>query len=185
MTRIIDEILSFARMQPAKIARLDLAGVLRKAIALSDYTSKKHETTIHLELHQSAIDIEGDADKLVQMLVNLVVNGIQAMPRGGTLRVLTGETDRAPDDDPAGASQHYVWIDVIDQGGGIPVSLLAKVFEPFFSTKSSEGGTGLGLSVAQGIAREHDGWIVATSEVGRNATFQIHLPQGGPSGHAS
>jgi two-component system NtrC family sensor kinase len=188
MTRIIGEILSFARMQPPKITRLDLVDVLRKAIVLSEHTSKKHKTRIQLELPKTAIEVDGDADKLLQIIVNLVVNGVQAMPAGGTLNVSLHDELRAPVDDPDGAQRSYVCIDVADRGVGIPEHLISKVFDPFFSTKSAEGGTGLGLSVAQGIAHEHEGWISATSELGQGSSFHVHLPKHGLSrsnGHGS
>jgi two-component system NtrC family sensor kinase len=176
MTRIIDEILSFARMQPAKISRLELGAVLRKAIALSQHTSRKHRTSIAFDVPSTVIEIDGDADKLLQIIVNLVINGVQAMPRGGTLSVRVHEEHRTPIDDPEGAQRRYACIDVVDQGVGIPAEFVGKVFEPFFSTKSADGGTGLGLSVAQGIAREHEGWITVESELGRGSSFKVHLP---------
>jgi two-component system NtrC family sensor kinase len=182
MTLIIGEILSFARMQPAKITRLDLVGVLSKAIVLSEHTSKKHKTRIQFEVPKTAIEVDGDADKLLQIIVNLVVNGVQAMPGGGTLSVSLHDEHRAPVDDPDGAHRSYVCIDVADRGVGIPAHLISKVFDPFFSTKSAEGGTGLGLSVAQGIAHEHEGWISATSELGLGSSFQVHLPKHGLDG---
>jgi two-component system NtrC family sensor kinase len=182
MTRIIGEILSFARMQPAKITRLDLVDVLRKAIALSEHTSKKYKTKILLDVPKTAIEIDGDADKLLQIMVNLVINGVQAMPSGGTLSVSTCDERRAPIDDPEGVQRSYVCIDVVDHGVGILERHIPKVFEPFFSTKSAEGGTGLGLSVAQGIAREHEGWITASSEPGRGSSFKVHLPRHGLRG---
>jgi two-component system, NtrC family, sensor kinase len=183
MTRIIDQVLSFARIQPARIARLDLVAVLRKAIALSEHTSKKHRTNVQLDTADAAIEIDGDADKLLQIIVNLVVNGMQAMPNGGTLRVSTSEELRAPADDPHGAQRHYVCIAVADEGPGIPADVVSKVFEPFFSTRGAEGGTGLGLSVAQGIAQEHEGWISAESEIGHGSSFKVHLPTRGLKEH--
>jgi two-component system NtrC family sensor kinase len=186
MTRIIGEILSFARMQPAKLARLDVIGVLRKGIALSEHTSRKHKTSIVLNVPGTAIEVDGDADKLLQVIVNLVVNGVQAMPGGGTLTVSTRDESRAPIDDPDGLHRQYVCIDVTDRGIGIPEELISKVFEPFVSTKVAEGGTGLGLSVAQGIAREHEGWISVASELGFGSVFKVHLPKYGLKGvHAN
>lgn len=182
MTRIIGEILSFASTQPAKIASLDLVSVLRKAIALSEHTSKKHGTRIQLDVPEGTIEIDGDADKLLQIIVNLVLNGVQAMPRGGTLGVSMCDEQRAPIDDPDGKRQHYVCINIDDDGVGIPAHLISRVFEPFFSTKSAEGGTGLGLSVAQGIAREHEGWITVESELGGGTCFKVHLPKYGLRG---
>jgi two-component system, NtrC family, sensor kinase len=182
MTRIIGEVLSFARMQPARIARTDLTMVLRKALALSQHISKKHGTNIQLELPETAVELDGDADKLLQIIVNLVVNGIQATLGGGTLSVRIDEEHRAALDDPDGKHRRYVRVDVADHGVGIPGDLLSKVFDPFFSTRTAEGGTGLGLSVAQGIAREHEGWISVTSELGRGSTFKVYLPKHGLRG---
>jgi two-component system NtrC family sensor kinase len=181
MTSILDQILSFARMQPAKIARLDLGRVLRQAIALSEHTAKKHKTQIVLDLPPTMIALDGDANKLLQIVINLVVNGVQAMPHGGTLDVIARDEMRAPLDDPEGTPCEFVCIDVVDHGIGIALELQSRVFDPFFSTKSSDGGTGLGLSVAQGIAREHDGWISLESELGRGSSFKVHLPRQGSS----
>jgi two-component system NtrC family sensor kinase len=177
MTRSIGEILSYARMQPAKISRLDLVGVVRQAIALSEHTSKKHRASIRFEAPKTEIEIEGDADKLLQIIVNLVSNGMQAMPAGGMLNVSLCDERRPPLDDPDGATRRYVCVDVADHGVGIPADVIGKVFEPFFSTRAADGGTGLGLSVAQGIAREHEGWISVESELGRGSSFKVHLPR--------
>jgi signal transduction histidine kinase len=179
MTGIIDQILSFARMQPAKITRLELGDVLRKAIALSEHTAKQHKTQIVLNLPKESLAIDGDANKLLQVVINLVVNGVQAMPNGGTLEVNARTDLRAALDDPSGVPCDFVCIDIVDHGTGIAPQALSKVFEPFFSTKSAEGGTGLGLSVAQGIAREHDGWISVESELGKGSSFKVHLPRRG------
>ncbi len=176
MTRIIGEILSFARLQPAKISRLDLVAVVRKAITLSEHIAKKHRTSVRLDLPESRFEVDGDADKLLQVVVNLVINGVQAMPLGGTLSVSLGRELRAPTDDPDGEHREYACIDVTDRGIGIPADMITKVFQPFFSTKSADGGTGLGLSVAQGIAREHEGWISVESEPGQGASFKTYLP---------
>jgi signal transduction histidine kinase len=176
MTHIIDEILSFARAQPARIRQLDLVDVLHKAVALSEHASHKHGTTLRVELPLGAIAIDGDADKLLQVFVNLMINGIEAMPHGGPLTLSTHRELRAPVDDPAGAPRRYVRVDVADRGVGILAEHLGKVFDAFFSTKSADGGTGLGLCIAQGIAHEHAGWIGADSEVGRGSTFRVYLP---------
>jgi signal transduction histidine kinase len=176
MTRIIDEILSFARVQPVKLERIDLNSVLRKAIALCEHTAKKHRANIELVTPPGPLDVRGNADTLLQVLVNLVINAAQSMPSGGDVRVSTGAVRRAPIDDSEGTARDYTYIDVMDHGDGMAEDVLAKVFEPFFSTKSAEGGTGLGLSVAQGIARDHDGWIDAASVVGHGSSFKVYLP---------
>lgn len=180
MTRIIDEILSFARMQPAHITRLELTGILRAAVSLTKHTAERHHAKVLLSAAKQAVEIDGDSDKILQVVVNLVVNGVQAMPNGGTLSLSIDEARRAPIDDPSGQARDYVIVDVADEGIGIDASVVPRVFDPFFSTKNERGGTGLGLSVAQGIAREHDGWISVESELGRGSSFKVFLLKSGP-----
>jgi len=103
-----------------------------------------------------------DATQIQQVLVNLVKNAIQAMTRGGTLTVQTGEGSDA------------VWVSVADTGGGIPEEQLNRIFEPFYTTKKK--GTGLGLMIVQRIVRAHNGHIEVDSQVGRGTTFRIWLP---------
>jgi PAS domain S-box-containing protein len=103
-----------------------------------------------------------DGTQIQQVLVNLVKNAIQAMTRGGTLTVQTGEGSDA------------VWVSVADTGGGIPEEQLNRIFEPFYTTKKK--GTGLGLMIVQRIVRAHNGHIEVDSQVGRGTTFRIWLP---------
>ena len=103
-----------------------------------------------------------DAQQIQQVLVNLVKNAIQAMTKGGTLMVQTGETS----DD--------VWVSVTDTGGGIPQEQINRIFEPFYTTKKK--GSGLGLMIVQRIVRTHGGRIEVESQVGRGTTFRIWLP---------
>ena len=102
-----------------------------------------------------------------QVLINLVMNAIHAMPGGGTLRLeLTHEKD-------------MVKITVSDTGHGMPKEVLSKIFEPFFTTKEFGKGTGLGLTVVKGIIEEHQGSIAVESEEGKGTTFTIRLPKAG------
>jgi two-component system NtrC family sensor kinase len=177
MTRIIDGILSFARRQPARIAVLDLVSVVRNAIALSEHTAKKRALSIQLEAASPSIDVHGDADKLLQIVVNLVLNGVAVTEAGGVVTVKVGM--RAPSRLASGPAEPYASIEVVDRGAGIPKEALPRIFDPFFSSKPSGEGTGLGLSIAQGIAKEHDGWIEVDSELGRGSHFTVFLPRNG------
>jgi signal transduction histidine kinase len=103
-----------------------------------------------------------DATQIQQVLVNLVQNAKQAMTRGGTLNIQTGEAADA------------VWVSVADTGGGIPEEQLNRIFEPFYTTKKK--GTGLGLMIVQRIVRAHSGHIEVESQVGRGTSFRIWLP---------
>ena len=103
-----------------------------------------------------------DATQLQQVLVNLIKNAMQAMTRGGTLTLQTGE------------GAEGVWVSVVDTGGGIPQEQINRIFEPFFTTKKK--GTGLGLMIVQRIVRAHGGKIELESHAGRGTTFRVWLP---------
>jgi signal transduction histidine kinase len=103
-----------------------------------------------------------DPTQTQQALVNLVKNAMQAMTRGGTLTMQTGESAEA------------VWVSVTDTGGGIPQEQINRIFEPFYTTKKK--GTGLGLMIVQRIVRAHGGRIELESHVGRGTTFRLWLP---------
>lgn len=177
MTRIIQDILSFARRQPAQITRCDLAATVRDAIALCEHTAKKRRTVLQFDAPSKAIEIDADAGKLLQVIVNLVLNAVQATPEGGTVSIEMQDRLSAPLHDEDAPKQRYACIAVIDHGEGIPSERLTRIFEPFFSTRGPGEGTGLGLSVAQGIAKEHDGWIAVESQLGYGSSFSVFLPR--------
>jgi signal transduction histidine kinase len=106
-----------------------------------------------------------DADQLQQALVALFVNAVEAMGEGGLLTVIVESFDDRVD------------LAVSDTGPGIPPEVLHDIFEPFFSTKDSGNGVGLGLSVVYGIVQRHHGTIRVDTEVGRGTTFRIRLPR--------
>jgi signal transduction histidine kinase len=182
MTRIIGEVLSFARPSPRKTMSVDVIDVVRSAIALSAQTAKKRNVSVLLDVPASPVDIQGDPDRLLQVVLNLVMNGAQSMS-GGVLTVRVHDERRPPQSDPDGTEGPYARIDVIDRGAGIPEESLHRIFEPFFTTKSAADGTGLGLSIAQGIAKEHDGWISVVSRLGHGASFSVHLPKSNGASH--
>ena len=125
---------------------------------------------------------EIDAGQIQQVLTNLTINAIQAMPNGGQVQFLIRRrSGRPPDGGPeggaAGPSAFYA-IEVHDQGVGIPEEHMQQLFEPFFTTKEVGAGTGLGLSIAYGIVQEHGGWIDVASRVGEGSCFTVFLPEG-------
>jgi two-component system, NtrC family, sensor kinase len=122
------------------------------------------------------MNLEVDPGQLQQALTNLVVNGLQAMKRPGTLRVRLGHAQALPPVELGGPESEWVRLDVTDEGEGISPEVLPRIFEPFFTTKDVGEGTGLGLSVSYGLIRDHGGWISVSSEPGCGSCFSIFLP---------
>ena len=123
------------------------------------------QVEVKLEI-PAGIRLDVDKAHLVQALINLVMNGIQAMPEGGVLTI-RGRSD---------AYAERAILEVIDTGQGIPPEVLPRIFDPFFTTKDVGHGTGLGLSIAYGVVERHQGHIQAESEPGFGAKFSITLP---------
>jgi len=131
---------------------------------------------VQTQLAESLFPISGDATQLHQVLLNLCINARDAMPGGGTLRIVA--RNAKPNETYAGrtvAGRHIV-IEASDTGQGIPPELQAKIFEPFFTTKEIGKGTGLGLSTVVGIVKTHGGFIEVNSVVGEGTTFRVFLP---------
>jgi hypothetical protein len=113
--------------------------------------------------------VKGNSGKVQQVFLNLFLNARDAMPAGGTLKIRTWSEDDA------------ARIEVSDTGDGIPPEYLARIYDPFFTTKGPKKGTGLGLSVSYGIVREHGGNIEVTSKLGKGTAFLLTFPLFGKS----
>ena len=186
MTRIIRQLLDFARTSTSRKQPVDLRSVIRQTIGMLDAIAEKHRIRLVFNEGSEAAMVAVDASQMQQVLTNLSINAAQAMPNGGpvefrldrrnvsgTLRVpVEGGTRGVPD------TLNYFAIEVRDEGVGIPLENMSQLFEPFFTTKEVGAGTGLGLSIAYGIVQEHGGWIEVTSEVGKGSCFTVFLPAG-------
>ena len=117
-----------------------------------------------------------DAAQMQQVLTNLMVNAIQAMPTGGSVMLTVRRQHAVSPQLPDGGMQECCSIEIRDHGVGIPPEHLPHIFEPFFTTKEVGEGTGLGLSIAYGIVQEHGGWIDVASRPGEGSCFTIYLP---------
>jgi signal transduction histidine kinase/ActR/RegA family two-component response regulator len=129
--------------------------------------------------------VSGDPSRIDQLLMNLCLNARDAMPDGGRLSLETGVEDLGPsfvEAHPWARPGHYVLVTVTDTGVGMAPEVRERIFEPFFTTKapSERSGSGLGLAVAYGIVRQHDGLLHCYSEPGVGTCFKIYLPQGSP-----
>ena len=178
MTKIIRQLLDFARVSAPHKAAVDLRPILTQTIDLLCTLADKHKVKILFIPGGDPAVAEVDVGQIQQVLINLMVNAIQAMPEGGPLKV-TICRQAAARQELAGVEQNaYYAIEFRDEGVGIPEEDLPHLFEPFFTTKAVGDGTGLGLSIAYGIVQEHGGWIDVTSQPGQGSCFTVFLPEG-------
>jgi signal transduction histidine kinase len=161
----VKSLLDFTRSEKPDMSPLDLAEVLQATTRLVQNEMAINNATLAMEIDPDLPRVMGAFNQLRQALLNLLINGIQAMPDGGTIAVKAFE--RAPD---------TVCVEIRDEGAGIPEDVLPHIFEPFFTTKEPGRGTGLGLSVCHSILNKHGGDLQVESEPGKGATFRILLP---------
>jgi two-component system, NtrC family, sensor kinase len=175
IAKIIRQLLDFARRRAPDRGRHALIPLAEQTLTLLKPMATKKQVELGLE---AGDDIEADVDvgQLQQALTNLVVNGIQAMPAGGNLQVRVSRRRLVPPVETGGAESDYAVLSVRDQGVGIGAESVWRVFEPFYTTKDVGEGTGLGLSVAYGIARDHGGWIAVESQIDRGSNFSLFVP---------
>lgn len=162
--QIINSLLLFSRQMPPQKAKLNLNAVVEDAMALLEQRCKRSGIAIVRKLAADLPEIVADASQLRQVLVDLAVNAIHAMPEGGMLEVTTQ------------AGDGRVVLAVQDNGVGMSEEVLKKIFVPFFTTKDVNEGTGLGLPVVHGIVTSHGGRIRVQSTPGQGARFEIELP---------
>ena len=176
MTRIIRQLLEFARRRGPRKERRDLVALTERVLELLRPLAQRQNVELVLDASGGSHEADLDAGQIEQVLTNLVVNAVQAMPRGGPVEVSVRRERAAPPADHGGAEGEWLAIRVHDRGEGIAPDVLPHVFEPFFTTKDVGAGTGLGLSVAYGIASDHGGWITVESVPMHGSTFVVYLP---------
>ena len=162
MSRIIRNLLDFARQTEPMLRLVDVNEVLEQALSLVGHQAQLQDIEVVKEL-SCLPTIRADFDQLQQVFTNLALNAIQAMPDGGRLTLCSSVTNGE------------VKVDVQDTGCGIPRESLSKLFTPFFTTKEKGKGVGLGLAVVHGIIEGHKGRVRVQSEVGKGTTFSVYL----------
>lgn len=167
ITKVMNQLLSFARRKAPERVRLDLREVVENNLDIFQERLAKSRILVDTSFEESGPLVLADADQMSQVLINLVMNAIHAMPQGGTMRI------------GLASEKELVKLTVADTGHGIPQEALGRVFEPFFTTKEFGKGTGLGLTVVKGIIEEHQGTITVESEEGKGTTVAILLPKSG------
>jgi signal transduction histidine kinase len=175
MTAIIRQLLDLSRRRGPQLGVADLRGVVTRTAELLSSMARGRGVTLDLVMQSTPLLAEIDVNQLQQALAHVVVNAVQAMPKSGRVEIAARTcrarppVDGAPEDD-------YACVTVEDEGTGIDPAQLRRVFEPFFTTKDVGEGTGLGLSVAEGIVTDHKGWIAVASVPGQGSRFDIYLP---------
>ena len=164
--KIISNLLDFARESGSQLEPLDLVHLLKETINLASNQIKLSGIKIEFQTADNLPRVHGDSQQLEQVFLNLILNAIDASPKGSKIQVII-----VPADDP-----HYLAVKIIDFGSGIPRHILGSIFDPFFTTKGKGKGTGLGLSVSQGIVGKHGGRIRVSSREGAGSSFTVTLP---------
>ena len=161
---IIRQLLEFGRRAATTTTRVDVNALVEATAAMLTPMAKKGSTRLETAMCAVALFVEINPSEIEQVISNLVINGLHAMPSGGVLRLVTR------------AERGNACILVEDEGTGITKENLRHIFDPFFTTKDVGSGTGLGLSVSYGIVQDHGGRIDVWSEPGRGSRFEVWLP---------
>jgi len=172
ITKVVESMLAFARPAQVKIAEYRVTDLVEEAILLVQSRLKNKRIELIKQFREEPV-LNVDKQQILQVLVNLLSNAVDALPEQGKIRIATGT--RAMEDASGGnGAQRFAVIEVADNGPGIPAAVRNRLFDPFFTTKKE--GTGLGLSISQKIARDHGGIITVSSIEGKGTTFQVNLP---------
>jgi signal transduction histidine kinase len=169
VTSLTKRLLGLSRENALEFKRTDLNGLVEKALFFIDYRMATNHVTLKSSLAARPLNANLDQTSILQVIVNLLLNGIESMPEGGKLSVKTE------------ADPEWVKVSVGDTGCGIPDENLGRIFQPFFSTKGGTS-TGLGLAISLNIAGQHRGTITVESGVGKGSIFTLKLPRLNRSG---
>jgi two-component system NtrC family sensor kinase len=161
--KIVDDMLHFARPKPAHFREENINEVIEKSLAVLQAKLRKGNISLMFTRGEGLPRVRIDVHQVQQVLINLMLNAVQAMARGGTLTVRTFRENGSG-----------VGVEIRDTGVGIPAANLKKIFDPFFTTKSE--GTGLGLSITMKILDNHRASLEVESEEGKGSVFTLHFP---------
>ncbi len=161
---ILERLLHLSSKSPSPSGRFDINQTIRDTVSLMEYNVQKNGIRILTDLEARVPRLQGEESQIRQVILNMVLNGLQAMGEKGTLKITTKKRGDC------------VSIRFEDTGCGIPEEDQKRIFEPFFSRSPSGKGTGLGLSICESIVRQHRGEILVESVVGRGTEFEVRLP---------
>ncbi|MGH7252465.1 MAG: two-component system sensor histidine kinase NtrB, partial [Nitrospiraceae bacterium] len=162
--KIVRQLLDFSQQHDLQLSPTDINAVVERVLVLTNHAFVESQIKLDKQLHPNLPSLLVDRHMIEQVLMNLILNAVQAIKGGGLITIRTR------------VAGGVCSIDVEDTGCGIPAHVLPRIFDPFFTTKGTGEGTGLGLSVSLGIVERHGGQILVESEVGRRTVFTVRLP---------
>jgi len=168
-SRIIKSLLDFSRQSHPRLTPVEIGSVLEETFEILAHKAKLQDVEVAWHIEAGLPPVQADPDQMKQVFLNLMLNAIQAMPRGGRLSIR------------AARSANSVRVDIADTGCGIAAQNISKLFTPFFTTKEKGEGVGLGLAMAYGIVKHHGGDILVSSSPGEGTTFSVVLGCSGES----
>ena len=177
LERLVNDLLTYARPRPPKRLSINLVDSLHQVLALTRPAADQGGVEIHLEAPDEGIPVHADSDQLQQLFSNLLLNGLQGMPQGGTLTIsVARQADGAAASQrrAGGSGSESVAVRVVDTGVGIPDTDLPRIFEPFYTTRTQ--GTGLGLAICRQIVEAHGGTIQIERTGPQGTTMLVRLP---------
>lgn len=172
---LVRRLMQFSRTQNLHRRTLQANDVVRDVLRLVQPLLRKN-ISLAVDLAEALPTVYADSSQMEQVIINLILNALDAMPDGGALRVSTAVGKHNQKTVSHTNNGKFICVSVADTGIGIPAELQSLIFEPFYTTKPAGKGTGLGLSSSYGIVRQHNGRIEVESEPGRGTTFNVFIP---------
>jgi len=164
ISEIVSSLLSFSRVGAAPCSGVDVREVIENAVILLQHALREKAVSVELDLPPDPLGVQGDENRLTQVVLNLASNAVDAVLSGGTIGIHAHE-----------AADGWVEMRVRDDGCGIPDDVGGRIFDPFFTTKLSRKNTGLGLAICRNILEENGGTIEFESRPGSGTTFTVRL----------
>ena len=177
---LISRLQTFSRQTETPTTTVDLGELVEQVVLILRRSIDRRIQIRHDELPAREWLVKGDASQVIQVVFNLCLNARDAMPNGGQVNLRLSRANRAAPGAPAGSvTSRWIRLTVEDNGAGMAPEVMARLFEPYFTTKTLSRGAGLGLSIAQSILHDQGGWIEAESAVGAGSRFHVFLPETG------
>jgi signal transduction histidine kinase len=176
VSRTIRQLLDFARVKAAQVRPIAVAPIARAVAELLRYEAERRKVALRVDAAEDLPPVAADPDQLQQVLVNLAMNALDACGEGGHVAIVATPARSAPDAAGGGEDWDRLRIEVVDDGCGIPEEHRVQVFDPFFTTKKRGQGTGLGLTMAAEIVRNHGAQIELESEPGKGTRVVLEWP---------